>query len=153
MLINEKNLCKKFRDIVPLSLDTLRLNFVASVCGVGSISLLQAQGHGTDYRPPPLPPLHVAKAGRNHLNEKITTLLPTGTGERYSQTMSNLGYAALLCRCELPLQTKVLNQLRGLSIVNSLLCAQGLLIQIQGDSGSATRNGSHGRCSVYLLRR
>jgi hypothetical protein len=35
----------------------------------------------------PLPPLlRVAKAGRNHLNKEITPLLPTGIGERYSQT-------------------------------------------------------------------
>jgi hypothetical protein len=33
-------------------------------------------------------------AGKNHLNE-ITPLLPTGRGERYSQTISNLGHAAL----------------------------------------------------------
>jgi hypothetical protein len=31
---------------------------------------------------PPLP-LHVVKAGRNHLNEEITPLLPNGIGERY----------------------------------------------------------------------
>ncbi len=52
----------------------------------------------------PLPlPLRVAKAGRNHLNEEIsqiTPLLPTGIGERYSQTISNLEHAALLRRCE-----------------------------------------------------
>ncbi len=38
----------------------------------------------------------VSKASRNHLNEEITPLLPTGIGERYSQTISNLGHAALL---------------------------------------------------------
>ncbi len=44
------------------------------------------------------------KSGRNHLNEEeITPLLPNGIGERYSQTISNLGQAALLRRCELPL--------------------------------------------------
>ncbi len=48
-------------------------------------------------------PLLVAKAGRNLLNEEITPLLPTGIGEQYSQTISNLGQAALLRRCELPL--------------------------------------------------
>ena len=32
-------------------------------------------------------PLRVVKAGRNHLNEEITPLLPTGIGERYSQTI------------------------------------------------------------------
>ncbi len=49
----------------------------------------------TGCRTPP-PPLRVAKAGRNHLNEEITPLLPTGIGERYSQTISNLGHVALL---------------------------------------------------------
>ncbi len=50
----------------------------------------------------PLPPSStVAKAGRNYLNEEITPLLPTGIGERHSQTISNLGPAALLHRCEL----------------------------------------------------
>ncbi len=58
--------------------------------------------------PPPFP-LHVAKAGRNHLNEELSSLLPTGTGERYSQTISNLGHETLLRRCELPISRKVLN--------------------------------------------
>ena len=40
---------------------------------------------------------------RNRLNEEITPLLPAGIGERCSQTRSNLGHAALLRRCELPL--------------------------------------------------
>ncbi len=34
---------------------------------------------------------------------KVIPLLPTGKGERYSQTLSNLGHATLLRRCELPL--------------------------------------------------
>ncbi len=34
--------------------------------------------------------------------EEITPLLPTGIGEIFSQTISNLGHAALLRRCELP---------------------------------------------------
>jgi hypothetical protein len=57
-----------------------------------------------DHRvPTPIPPSStLGKAGRNHLNEEITPLLPTGIGERYSQTISNLGHAALLRRCELP---------------------------------------------------
>jgi hypothetical protein len=42
-------------------------------------------------------------AGKNNLNEEITSLLPNGIGERCSQTISNLGHAALLRRCELPL--------------------------------------------------
>jgi hypothetical protein len=52
---------------------------------------------GADY----LPPLHVAKTGKNHLNDEITPLLPTGIGERFSQTISNLGHEVLLRRCEL----------------------------------------------------
>jgi hypothetical protein len=47
------------------------------------------------------------KAGRNHLNEEITPFLPTGIDELFSQTISNLGHAALLRRSELPY--KVLN--------------------------------------------
>ncbi len=35
------------------------------------------------------------KAGKNHLNEEFTPLLPNGIGEQYSQTISNLGHAAL----------------------------------------------------------
>jgi hypothetical protein len=38
----------------------------------------------------------VAKIGKNLLNEEITPLLPTGIGERFSQTISNLGPSALL---------------------------------------------------------
>ncbi len=52
-----------------------------------------------DHRmPAPAPlPLPVVKAGRNNLNKEITEI-----GERYSQTISNLGYAAFLRLCELP---------------------------------------------------
>ncbi len=45
----------------------------------------------------------VAKTDKNHLKEEITPLIPTGIDEQYCQTMSNLGHAALLRRCELPL--------------------------------------------------
>jgi hypothetical protein len=48
-------------------------------------------------------PLRVVKTGKNHLNEEITPLLPTGIGERFRQTISNLGHAAPLRRCELSL--------------------------------------------------
>jgi hypothetical protein len=48
--------------------------------------------------PPPPPPLRVAKAGRNHLNEEIAPLLPAWIGERYSQSISNLGHVTLLRR-------------------------------------------------------
>ncbi len=48
-------------------------------------------------------PLRVAKPGKNHLNKEITPLLPTGLDERFSQTTSNLEYAALLRRCKLHL--------------------------------------------------
>jgi hypothetical protein len=52
------------------------------------------ESQGAD--PPPPLPLQIATAGKNHLNEEITPLLPTGMDERYIQTMSNLGHAALL---------------------------------------------------------
>ncbi len=57
----------------------------------------------TGCRPPPPLLQHVAAAGKNNLNEEITPLLPTGIGERYCQTISNLGHAELLRRCEIPL--------------------------------------------------
>ncbi len=47
--------------------------------------------------------LRTAKTGKNHLNEEITPLLPTGICERFSQTISNIGHAALLRRRELSL--------------------------------------------------
>jgi hypothetical protein len=59
-------------------------------------SVHRAQGDN----PIPLP-LHVATAGKNHLNEEIAPLLPTRRGERCSQTISNMGHEALLRRCEL----------------------------------------------------
>jgi hypothetical protein len=64
------------------------------------------EAQGADPSPPL--PLHVpvATACENQLNEEITPLLPTGIGERYFQTISNLGHAALLRRRELPLLTK-----------------------------------------------
>jgi hypothetical protein len=52
--------------------------------------------------PPPLPQKR-RKAVRNHMNWEIIPLLPTGIGERLSQTISNFEHAALLRRCELPL--------------------------------------------------
>jgi hypothetical protein len=69
----------------------------------GHCKFHQHLGKATGYRPPPTLPRRVAKAGRNHLNEEITPLVPTGIGEVYSQTISNLGHAALLRRSELPL--------------------------------------------------
>jgi hypothetical protein len=54
---------------------------------------------GTDSLPLPV---RVAKTGKNNLNEEITPLLPTGIGERFSQTILNLRHAALLRPCELP---------------------------------------------------
>ncbi len=42
-------------------------------------------------------------AGKNHLNEEITPLLPTEIDEQYCQTISNFGHAALLRQCEFPL--------------------------------------------------
>ena len=53
--------------------------------------------------PAPFLYVHVEKAGKNHLNEEITPFLPTRIGEQYCKTISNLGHAALLGRCELPL--------------------------------------------------
>jgi hypothetical protein len=49
------------------------------------------------------------KAGGNNLNEETIPLLPTGKDERFSQTISYLGHAALLRRCEHLLYTKELN--------------------------------------------
>jgi hypothetical protein len=46
-------------------------------------------------------PLRVATASKSRLNEEINPLLPTGIGERYSQTISNLGNTTLLRRCKL----------------------------------------------------
>jgi hypothetical protein len=59
-------------------------------------------GHPTWCRPLSPLPLLVAKAGSNHLNKEITPLLPTRIGEQYSQTISNLGQAALFHQCEFP---------------------------------------------------
>jgi hypothetical protein len=41
--------------------------------------------------PPPPLSLHVGAAGKNNLNEEINPILLTGIGERYCQTISNLG--------------------------------------------------------------
>ena len=68
------------------------------------LSALAGLVHRVSSLSTPSPPLlRVAKIGKNHLNEEITHFLPTGIGERFSQTISNLGHAALLLRCELPL--------------------------------------------------
>jgi hypothetical protein len=59
---------------------------------------------GADPPPPPLP-LLVATADKNNLNEEITPLR-SGIGERYCHTISNLGHAELLRRCEPPYRRK-----------------------------------------------
>ena len=60
--------------------------------------------------PTPSPYLYARGSRYKFFDEEITPLLPhSGIGERFSQTISNLGHAALLRRCELPLETKVLN--------------------------------------------
>jgi hypothetical protein len=48
------------------------------------------------HRAPTHSPLSLreAKTGKNNLNKEITTLLSTEMGERFSQTISNLGHAA-----------------------------------------------------------
>jgi hypothetical protein len=56
--------------------------------GFYDLFILRGKGKGgpggahTARIPSPLP-LHVAKTGRNHLNEEFTPLLPTGIGERF----------------------------------------------------------------------
>jgi hypothetical protein len=81
---------------------TNRLLVQESVHDAFVAKLKVGSNHRVPTPPPPLP-LPLARACRNHLNEEITPLLPTGIGERYSQTISNLGHASLLSRCELPL--------------------------------------------------
>ena len=60
--------------------------------------MLPSGSQGPETPESPLP-LSAAKAGRNHLNEQNTPLLPNGIGEQDSQTISNLSQAALLHRC------------------------------------------------------
>jgi hypothetical protein len=58
------------------------------------VSGLTVRQIGQDHRMPTPPPSFTRrKADRNHLNEEIIPLLPTGLGERFSQTISNLGHA------------------------------------------------------------
>ncbi len=61
---------------------------------------LGLKSQGAD--PSPLP-LHVATAGKNHLNKEITPSSPLGFARDVAKIISNLGHAALLRRCELPL--------------------------------------------------
>jgi hypothetical protein len=56
----------------------------------------------------------VAKAGRNHLKEEISPLLPTGIGEWYSQTISNLGHG---------MWTPPINECVELTLVLDLICS------------------------------
>jgi hypothetical protein len=63
----------------------------------GQLALSEAIGVNYYHRVPTPTPTYSTrgKEGRNHLNEKITPLLPTGIGEQYSQTKSNLGHAPM----------------------------------------------------------
>jgi hypothetical protein len=72
-------------------------------------------------RPPPQLSVREGRAGRNHLNEEITSLLPTRIGERYSQTISNLGHVVLLRRCELPPINESAELTQAGPLVNSVL--------------------------------
>jgi hypothetical protein len=94
---------------------------------------------------PPPPPLRVAKAGRNHLNEEFTPSSPLG----YSQTITNLGHAALLRWCELPLNRKCWTNSGG-SLINSLFW--GLNIKIPEWCLSLLRPLlRHPACPSFLL--
>jgi hypothetical protein len=87
-----------------------RVTVTSSLNAMSTDPLVKRKGvRGTGPRLPHPLPLRVAKTGKNHLNEEIAPLLPAGIGERFSQTISNLGHAAILRWCELPLKTKVLN--------------------------------------------
>jgi hypothetical protein len=77
-------LAKEQEELADLGED---LGFAAPPAQVGS--------QGADPHPP-----SPVREGRQ---VEITHLLPTGIGERFSQSISNLGHAALLRRCELPL--------------------------------------------------
>jgi hypothetical protein len=72
----------------------------------GEATWLPVKGGGWRRRghrvPTPPPSSKRGKAGRNHLNEEMIPLLPTGIGERFGQTISNLEHVALLRRCEPP---------------------------------------------------
>ncbi len=57
----------------------------------GWLYVLRPQG--ADSLPHSPLPLRVAKTGKNHLNKEINPLLPTGIGERFSQTILNIGHA------------------------------------------------------------
>ncbi len=72
------------------------------------------------------------KAGRNHLHEEITPLLPTGIGERLSQTISNLVHAALLRYVNSPCKRKCWTNSGG-PLVNSVCTLSILHIIIKWD--------------------
>ncbi len=80
----------------------VRSLFVFSISLVVLKHLHDQLHHHTALIPSPLP-LRVVKTGRNHLKEEFTPLLLTGIGERFQPNLNNLGNAAPLCRCELPL--------------------------------------------------
>jgi len=97
--------------VLPVLAKKARTFLCLEICPVSAFAkmriqlfVLATQAGSTHRVPTPQPPSStLGKAGRNHLNEEITPLLPTGIGERFSHTISNLGHAALLRRCELPL--------------------------------------------------
>jgi hypothetical protein len=66
-------------------------------------SLLLFHGSTTGCRPPP-PPLREGRQVEIFWTRKLCPSSPPGIGERFSQTISNLGHAAR--RCELPLLTR-----------------------------------------------
>ncbi len=71
---------------------------------------------------PPLSPLRVAKSGK--IIWMRTPLLPTGNGERFSQTISNLGHAALMALMWTPPINVSAELTRWAPLVNSLPLGQ-----------------------------
>ncbi len=87
----------RVRGLVP---STLFPRFFFTIMGLGVTTVRSSQSHlprvpmstaqlfGQRSADHSSLPLRVATVGKNHLNEDITPLLPTGTGERCSQTIS-----------------------------------------------------------------
>ncbi len=80
-------------------------------------------------------------------------LLPTGIGEGYSQTISNLCQAVLLRRCELPLQAKCWTNSVVPLVILSILRLSWYGTIVRNNRASAPRNlGQHMQWLVRFLR-
>jgi hypothetical protein len=105
------NLLTKLFHVCLTTMSTLFSSFISSM----RIRADSLSSQSADPPPPGHPPLPPRPRRQVEIIERVKWphLLPTGIGERYSQTILDLCQAALLRRCELPYKPKYIELSQG----------------------------------------